>query len=172
MFVKLTSFYKIRRDENKRKKVTLVGFLSDLMRHGNNNADIKLKGNRIRSPIGWPTLPVCLEVLPLGLKFPHPRRCLSSLPGKPWNRSSLCRPSVILRDQNPNVDLVRTLQDLQERSTNAWYTVPRPFRESPCNPTPILPHLKNVMIFLFTHCLFFLLNVSSMWSRESPSQEL
>lgn len=52
MFVKLTSFYEIRRDESKRKKVTLVGLLSDLIRHRNNNANIKLKGNRVRSPIG------------------------------------------------------------------------------------------------------------------------
>ena len=37
MFVKLTSFYEIRRDESKRKKVTLVGLLSDLIRHRNNN---------------------------------------------------------------------------------------------------------------------------------------
>ena len=65
---------------------------------------------------------------------------------------------MTLRDQNSNVDLVGTQQDLRELITNARYTLPTPHRESPSQQHPpprLFPslHFKNVIIFLLIHLL-------------------
>lgn len=105
-----------------------------------------------------PGLPV------LGLKFPHPRR--APFLGKPW-------------DSYP-----AGYQWLQPK-IKCWLSwksarFERPHHKSPIYPAPTPPEHTAPFIFLialkimwlffwFLYCLFFLLSVSSMWSRELSS---